>query len=127
MVPLRPLLHVAAAAAVLAGTLGSLVVRGAFALRHDYVAEHLCESRHDPGSDCDGRCVLKERMEAVGAHHGDEAPAAVPAPPVLLAVAAPRATVPPDRWRTLEAGVPGPAARAASEEPGGVFRPPRRA
>lgn len=90
MACLRSLLHVAAALAVLASTLGALVIGGVFALRHDYVAEHLCENRHDPDSDCDGQCFLKKRMEA---HHGHdepgEAPAVRPTAPILLAVAAP--------------------------------------
>ena len=113
---------------MLTGTLGALVVGGVFALRHDYVAEHLCENRHDPGSDCDGKCFLKKRMEAMDGHHGHgegETPAVMPAPPVLLAVAAPDATVPPDRWRPLSAHALGPLARAASGEPGRVFRPPQ--
>ena len=134
MASVRPLLHVAAALAVLVGTLGALVVRGVFALRHDYVAEHLCENRHDPGSDCDGRCFLKKRMEAVDGHataghggHGEpEAPAVVPTPPVLQAVAAAAPTVPPDRWRPPSEPLGWASAAAASGAAGEVFRPPRQ-
>ena len=125
----RPLLYVAAAGAVLAGALGSLVVAGAFALTQEHVAEHLCENRHDPDSDCDGKCFLKERMEAMDSHHGHgetDAPAVMPTPPVLLAVAADGATVPPDRWRTAPAPPVWALLGAANGAPGEVFRPPER-
>ena len=113
--------------ALVVSTQGALVVRGVFALRHDYVAEHLCENRHDPDSECDGMCFLKKRMEAHHGHEDDEAPKAVLTAPTLLAVAAPEADVPPDRWR--EATSPG--VRPGVGESGGVtadvFHPPRGA
>ena len=122
---LRPVLLALAGLALLASTFGALVVRGVFALRHDYVAEHLCES---PDSDCDGKCFLKKRMEAMDGHHGHgerEAPAVMPTAPTLLAVAAPHATVPPDRWRTVPALASGVRTGGASGATGEVFRPPR--
>lgn len=46
-----------------------LLIQGAFVLRQDYIAEKLCVNRDRPEMECDGHCVLKERM---GEHHKHE-------------------------------------------------------
>lgn len=125
MARLRPAVHLLAVLALVVSTQGALVVRGVFALRHDYIAEHLCENRHDPDAACDGMCFLKDRMEAHHGHEEDEAPEAVLTAPTLLAVAAPEAEVPTNRWR----GAPAPGVRPSLGMSAGagddVFRPPR--
>ena len=50
-----------------ASTQGLLFVQAAFVLRQDWIAETLCVNRDRPEMDCDGACVLMERME--GHHH----------------------------------------------------------
>ncbi|MEM1115404.1 MAG: hypothetical protein AAF845_18700 [Bacteroidota bacterium] len=126
MVSVRPLLHAAAVLTLLVSTQGALVIQGVFALRQDHIAEHICENRHDPDSECEGMCFFEKRMEH---HHGheDEAPKAVLTAPTLTAVAVPEAVVPPDRWQ--EAATPG-MRPGLGESPGvtpDVFHPPRRA
>ena len=109
---LRPALGIVAALSVLTSTLGALVIWGAFEVRQEHIAEHLCES---PDSDCDGMCFLDKRMESHHGH-GDEhdAPKAVAAP-TLQAVAPPASDVPADRWRDRAAPTPrAPAAPKAS-------------
>ncbi len=105
-------------------TLGALVIWGAFEMRQEHIAEHLCES---PDSDCDGKCFLNKRMESHHGHDdGPEAPAAVMTAPTLLAVAPPAATVPTAPWRdpATFAGHDGldPSAGAL----GDIFHPPRQ-
>lgn len=112
--------------ALAVSTQGALVIRGVFAVRHDYVAEHLCVNRHNPDVKCDGMCFLKDRMEAHDRHdEKGETPQAVLTAPTLFAVAAPEAEVPPNRWReVLEPGVRpdlGKSAGAGDD----VFHPPR--
>lgn len=125
MARLRPAVHLLAVLALVVSTQGALVVRGVFALRHDYVAEHLCVNRHDPDAECDGMCFLKDRMEAHHGHEEDEAPRAMLTAPTLLAVATPEAEVPPSRWR--EAPAPGVRLGIGWSAGAGddVFHPPR--
>ena len=47
-------------------TQGLLLIQGAFTLRQDYIAEKLCVNRDRPDIECDGHCVLMERL---GEHH----------------------------------------------------------
>ena len=123
---LRPALSVLTALVVLTGTLGALVIQGAFAFQREHAAEHLCENRHDPGSDCQGSCVLAKRLAEHHGHDTPDAPATVPAPPTLHAVAIAENGVPPLGWREASAGVGngGTAERAGHAD--GVFRPPRQ-
>ncbi len=124
MAVLRSALSLVAALAVLASTLGALVIWGAFEVQRDYIAEHLCEN---PDSDCDGMCFLDKRMEAHHGHsEGPEAPAAVLTAPTLLAVAPPASGVPADRWRPASAPTGRRGLDPSAGAPGDVFRPPRQ-
>ncbi|MGB3544450.1 hypothetical protein [Rubrivirga sp.] len=124
MALLRLALGLIAAFAVLTSTLGALVIWGAFEVRQEHIAEHLCES---PDSDCDGMCFLNKKMES---HHGHDEPAhtpkAVVTAPTLIAVAPPASAVPEDAWREPSS----PTGRTGLEDDSGaledVFHPPRR-
>ena len=62
---------------------GGLLVHALFQLRHEYIAAHLCENRHDPTSTCDGTCFLKKRM-AESEQHSHEHTAPTPAASPIL-------------------------------------------
>jgi len=68
---------------ILLSAQGGLLVHGLFQLRHEYIAAHLCEDRHDPTSDCDGQCFLKKRL-AQSEDHSHEHTAPTPAPSPIL-------------------------------------------
>ncbi len=124
MAVLRFSLSVVAALAVLASTLGALVIWGAFEVQRESIAEHQCEN---PDSDCDGMCFLSKRMEAHHGHdEGGDAPAAVLTAPTLLAVAPPASSIPADRWRSASDPSGRTGLDPSAGAPGDVFRPPER-
>jgi len=49
--------------AFLVGVMQPLVPLMEYHLFKDHIAEHLCENRHDPDSDCDGRCYLAKQVQ----------------------------------------------------------------
>ena len=119
----RSLLRIALAVTLAASTQGFLFVQASFSVNQEWIAETLCVNRDRPEMDCDGHCVLMERMGH--AHdHPAEAPAALEVAlsirPILTRRLrlAPPAT--PDAADALGARVA--SARGA---PGSVFRPPR--
>jgi len=104
-----------------------LLIQGAFALQQDTIAEKFCVNRNRPDIECDGHCVLMERL---GEHHkhkdesGTDALAlalsVVPlvAPPVQLAE--PTVTEPTVPLLVASSWMP-------DGHPADVFRPPRGA
>lgn len=53
-------------ACLVMSTQSLLLIQGAFTLRQDDIAEKLCVNRDRPDIECDGHCVLMERL---GDHH----------------------------------------------------------
>ena len=47
---------------VVLSTHGGLLAHSVFHLRQEFLAEHHCENRHDPESDCNGYCILKKHV-----------------------------------------------------------------
>jgi hypothetical protein len=125
-------LHSAARFAVVlalaVSTQGLLLAQAAWLTNQEWIAETLCVN---PETDCDGKCQLKDRMEAMQ-HHGSHTHTHDEAPAPLLELAlsvrahvAERARVPaphaepargPSAWLAMDTG------REASQ---GVFHPPR--
>lgn len=113
--------------ALAASTQGLLLAQAAWLTNQEWIAETLCVN---PETDCDGKCQLKDRMEAMQhgshTHSHDEAPT-----PLLELALSVRAHV------TERAGVPAPHAEPARspsaglatdtgrEASQGVFHPPR--
>jgi hypothetical protein len=58
-----PVLRLSMVLSLALSTQGLLVTQGIFLLRQTYVAEHLCENRHDPRSHCHGRCFVRKQAE----------------------------------------------------------------
>ena len=129
----RSLLRLVLAVALAASTQGFLFVQASFAVNQEWIAETLCVNRDRPEMDCDGKCVLMERMSHAGMDHApgldhDHGPAETPATLVVALSIRPLVPVPP---RLAPPPVPdaadalGPLVASASGTPGGVFRPPR--
>ncbi|PAP78153.1 hypothetical protein [Rubrivirga marina] len=111
--------------ALLVSTQGALLVRGLFEVRQEWISEHLCENRNHPERECNGMCVLKRQMEE-HSHHGDEGGTeAILTMPTVIALLAPEATVPPDRWRKATTPTVGDERVPDGGALEGVFRPPR--
>lgn len=102
-------------------TQGFLFVQASWSVNQDWIAEALCAN---PETDCDGHCVLMERMEGQHDHDGEPDTAmlatALSIRPILTA--APRLAPPPVAEGFF---VPGRSVGPASGAPGDVFRPPR--
>jgi hypothetical protein len=81
--PLHHLIVLVSLLGILLSAQGGLLVHGLFQLRHEYIAAHLCENRHDPTSDCDGKCFLKKRL-AQSEDHSHEHTAPTPAASPIL-------------------------------------------
>lgn len=110
--------------ALTASTQGLLLAQSSWIVNQEWIAETLCVN---PGTDCDGKCQLMERMEDMGhGEHSHDDPAAL----LELALSV-RASV----SERLGAPIPpstdarGPIAQAAintgREASQGVFHPPR--
>lgn len=120
--------------ALVASTQGLLLAQGAWLSNREWIAETLCVN---PGTDCDGTCQLKDRMEAMahGPHashdagHGhDEAPTPLLelALSVRAHVAARVAALAPQESAVRGFGA-GPIFDTGREASRGVFHPPRAA
>jgi hypothetical protein len=51
---------------------GTLLVEALFVLHHGHIAAHHCEDRHNPESDCNGKCFLAKRVGEVHDAHGSD-------------------------------------------------------
>jgi len=47
----------------LAGAIQPLIPLMEYHIFKENIIEHLCENRHDPDSDCDGRCYLAKQVQ----------------------------------------------------------------
>lgn len=126
MARLRFLIRVALVAALVASTQGLLVIQVAFSLNRTEIAQTLCVNRDRPEIDCDGMCVLMERMAEHAHDHGGE-----PAEGVLELALSVRSLVPETAaLPPAPARAAGPVRAAPTLGPSdgaatGVFRPPR--
>lgn len=82
---------------LVAGTQETLLVEGLFVARQGFIAEHLCENRDRPHLECNGKCFLAKRVEAV--HHDHQSDPEAPSlrqarPPLVIAMVVPHAAVP---------------------------------
>lgn len=59
----RTVLTILALLGVVLSTHGGLLAHTVFHLRQEFLAEHHCENRHDPESDCNGYCILKKHVD----------------------------------------------------------------
>ena len=126
MSPLHSVARFAVVLALVASTQGLLLAQSAWLVNQEWIAETLCVN---PGTDCDGKCQLADRMEHMGhGEHSHDDPAAL----LELALSV--------RAQVAEAvGVPLPDAVDAAdvvardiadtgrEASQGVFHPPREA
>lgn len=60
---LRSLLRLVVVLGLVLSTQGLLLVQGAYVLRQDFIAEHLCVNRDKPEMDCHGKCHLRKQLE----------------------------------------------------------------
>ena len=58
----RSILTVLILLGVVLSTHGGLFAHSVFHLRQEFLAEHHCENRHNPESDCNGYCILKKHV-----------------------------------------------------------------
>lgn len=54
------------------GMHGTLLVEALFLIHHDHIAAHHCVDRHNPESDCNGKCFLAQRVGEVHESHGSD-------------------------------------------------------
>lgn len=54
------------------GMQGTLLVEALFVLHHGHISEHHCVDRHNPESDCNGKCFLAKRVGEVHDTHGSD-------------------------------------------------------
>jgi len=113
--------------ALLASTQGTLWIHGAFQVRQDWIADHLCVNRHNPDVKCDGMCYLDRKVQEHQDHEDERGPSAVLTLATAVAVEAPSTVVPPDRWRTRETRSPEDTWAPGAPHLDDVFRPPRAA
>ncbi len=126
MAPVRALARVVLVLALAASTQGLLFAKASFEVNREWIAETLCVNRDRPELECDGHCVLMERMEA---HHDHDDG---PDPGVVLEVAlsitpllAERPGLADPVGQAPRPYGAGPLVGAASGAGEGVFRPPR--
>ena len=112
-------------ACLVMSTQSLLLLQGAFTHRQDYIAEKLCVNRDRPDIDCDGHCVLMERL---GEHHKHKDESGTDALALALSVV-PLVTPPVQLVEpaATEPTVPLPIANSWMPDghPAGVFRPPK--
>lgn len=68
----RPTFRVAMVLVLCMGMQGTLLVEALFLLRHSHIAAHHCTDRHNPESDCNGKCFLAKRVGEVHDSHGSD-------------------------------------------------------
>ena len=124
---LWPALRLLVVASLVMSTQSFLLIQGAFALNRDVIAERFCVNRDRPELECDGHCVLMERL---GDHHkhgdesGTDALALALSVVSLVASPSPRLAPPPPSAPAFERA---DAGWAPPGHPAGVFRPPQGA
>ena len=69
---LRPTFRVTIVLMLCMGMQGTLLVEALFLLRQGHIATHHCVDRHNPESDCDGKCFLAKRVGEVHDAHGSD-------------------------------------------------------
>ncbi|GAB5537304.1 MAG: hypothetical protein Rubg2KO_35530 [Rubricoccaceae bacterium] len=111
--------------ALLASTQGALWTHGAFQVRQDWIADHLCVNRHNPDVDCDGFCYLDKKMQEHQDHEDERGPSAVLTLVGAVAIEAPSTVIPPDRWSERETLNARNVRAPGSPHLDDVFRPPR--
>ena len=110
---------------MLASTQGALWVHGAFQVRQDWIADHLCENRHNPDVECDGLCYLDRKMQEHQDHEDERGPSAVRTQVTVIAIETPSTVVPPGPGHTDEVQRVRNVRAPASAHLENVFRPPR--
>ena len=60
---LRSVLRLVVVLSLVLSTQGLLLVQGAYVLRQDFIAEHLCVNRDKPEENCHGKCHLRQQLE----------------------------------------------------------------
>jgi len=127
MVVLRSVLRLTVVLGLVLSTQGLLLVQGAYLLRQDFIAEHLCVNRDKPEEDCHGKCHLRKQLERQQQRQKEERQAASL---VLLIggslLAAETVALPEPSARTV-AYAPPPEARAPAPPATEVFHPPQAA
>ena len=127
MSALRSVLRVVVVLGLVLSTQGLLLVQGAYVLRQDFIAEHLCVNRDKPEEDCHGKCHLRKQLEQQQQRQDEERQAASL---VLLIggtfLAMETETLPKPAARTVTYGAP-PEVRAPAPPPTEVFHPPQAA
>lgn len=127
MITLRSVLRFVVVLGLVLSTQGLLLVQGAYVLRQDFIAEHLCVNRDKPEEDCHGKCHLRQQLERQQQRQEEERQAAslmllIGGTFLAMETEAPR---PPDA-RTVAYPSP-PEAHAPAPPPAEVFHPPQAA
>src|SRR5690554_1510164 len=102
-------------------TQGLLLLQGAYVLRKDFVAEHLCVNRDRPEADCHGKCHLRKQLDEQQEREEQRAGLEVMLSGVFLSAVAVTPQAPPAEARTY--GLTPQRHPPSPPEPG-VFRPP---
>ena len=125
MAPLWSGLRLLLIASLVMSSQSLLLIQSTFALRQDDNAEHLCVNRDRPDLECDGHCVLVDRLDAHRKHKEESGTdARVPACSGILQYAsAGLASEPTNAATRPRAG--DPTTRLRTGYPAGIFRPPQ--
>ena len=73
---LRSVLRLVVVLSLVLSTQGLLLVQGAYVLRQDFIAEHLCVNRDKPEENCHGKCHLRQQLERQQQRQDEERQAA---------------------------------------------------
>lgn len=125
MVALRSVLRLVVVLGLVLSTQGLLLVQGAYLVRQDFIAEHLCVNRDKPEMDCHGKCHLRKQLEYQQQRQDEERQAASL---VLLIggsfLAIETEALPEPNARTVAYTAP-PEAHVPAPPPTEVFHPPQ--
>lgn len=127
MVALRSVLRLAVVLGLVLSTQGLLLVQGAYVLRQDFIAEHLCVNRDKPEENCHGKCHLRKQLERQQQRQEEEQQAASLVLLIGGTFLAMETEAPPEPSARRHAYPVPPEARSPAPPPTEVFHPPQAA
>jgi hypothetical protein len=113
--------------ALVASTQGLLFVQGAFVLNQDWVVANLCVNRDRPELNCDGHCVLSQRLQEQQERDESRNAANLEVALAVTALVAAPSAVPSDAGRAVEPPRDAYAFARPNAAPADIFHPPRQA
>ena len=127
MAVLRSILRLVVVLSLVLSTQGLLLVQGAYVLRQDFIAEHLCVNRDKPEEDCHGKCHLRKQLERQQQRQDEERQAASLVLLIGGSFLAMETEAPPRPAARPTAYPTPPPAHAPTPPPAEVFHPPQAA